>query len=415
MNAPRYLSESQAKFLGAAGLAEIFALVRAAGGEIRVNGGAVRNALMGAPVDDIDLSTTLSPNHAAECLMRGGVKVVPTGVEHGTITAVFEGHGYEVTTLREDVETDGRRAVVRFGKNWQADAKRRDFTINALYCDLERRIYDPLGGYEDIVARTVRFIGDPDQRIIEDRLRILRFFRFFAWYGASRPDSASLKACIRQRQGLERLSSERVWREIKKLLTAPDPVRAILWMRTSRILSLALPESDGWGVDLLPALVATCNRAGERPDPLLRVMALVPPRSEPVETLSTRLKLSNEESVRLRRWAESLPPSPKASDAELAKLLYRNGRQPVLDHLRLERARLNEADSPLLTAVQEKITFASAWRKPEFPLRGQDLLACGHRPGPEMGRLLGELEQEWIASGFKLDRQALLERAMRGR
>jgi poly(A) polymerase len=414
MNARPFLDPQRCQFLQSPGLKKIFSLIESAGGEVRINGGAVRNAILGESVNDIDLSTTLLPEHASDCLMRGNIKIVPTGIEHGTITAIFEGKAFEITTLREDIVTDGRHAIVRFGTDWHADAMRRDFTINALYCDLAGRIYDPLNAYADLMARNVRFIGDPDQRIQEDRLRILRFFRFFAWYGKQRPDAESLKACVRHKDGLEHLSAERVWHELKRLLSAPDPVRALLWMRTSHILSLIVPESAKWGIDLVPPIVKQASNRGEKPDPVLRLMAMIPPEPEKAQTLARRLKLSNEESRRLENRASTPVPDLQISRQALAELLYRHGQQTMLDHLRLENARLEHAaqSSPGQSWDQSFNTlldFAISWQRPRFPVTGGDLIAAGYSPGPQMGRLLRQLETQWVNSGFKLDRSELLQ------
>src|SRR5690606_10002862 len=218
------------------------------GEEARIAGGAVRNALFGEPVADVDIATTTPPQETVRRAEAAGFKAVPTGFEHGTVTVVAEGRPFEVTTLRADVETDGRRARVVFGRDWQADAERRDFTINALYAEADGTVVDLVGGLADIAARRLRFIGDAEARIREDYLRILRFFRFFAWYGEGRPDAEGLKACARLKGGLSGLSAERVWAETKKLLSAPDPSRALLWMRQTGVLAASLAESEKWGI-----------------------------------------------------------------------------------------------------------------------------------------------------------------------
>jgi poly(A) polymerase len=413
LKAPERLTPEQGRFLQDASLQAIMDAVENAGGEIRVNGGAIRNALLGEPTTDVDLSTTLEPRHVTDVLLRAGIKVVPTGIDHGTVTAVAGSRGYEITTLREDVETDGRHAVVRFGTDWAADAMRRDFTLNALYCDRTGRLYDPLDGYGDLLARRIRFIGDADRRIAEDRLRILRFFRFFAWYGHGRPDAESLRACVRARDGLASLSAERVWHELKRLLAAPDPVRAILWIRTAGVLDKVLPESSKWGTDLVPRLIAVERELGWQPDPLLRLMAVIPPREDAVKTLAERLKLSNTEAARLAAWAKAVLPAAATTADELEKLLYRSDPAAILDRLKLERARLQDApgekDAALREQVEKLISHAGNWRKPVFPLKGQDLIAAGMTPGPQMGKLLASLESRWIDSGFALSREQLLE------
>jgi poly(A) polymerase len=258
------------------GLQRIFALLNADGGEARVVGGAVRNALMGMPVADIDMATTLPPQDVVERAQRAGIKAVPTGIEHGTVTLVLDGEGFEVTTLRRDVETDGRHAQVIFGTDWNEDAQRRDLTINALYADASGEVIDLVGGLADIETRNVRFIGDAGTRIAEDYLRVLRFFRFFAHYGSGRPDADGLRASARAKDKMSTLSAERVWSEMKKLLSATDPSRALLWMRQSGVLSQVLPETEKWGIDAIHGLVAAEQALGWTPDALVRLAAIVP-------------------------------------------------------------------------------------------------------------------------------------------
>ena len=225
----------------------------------------------------MDIATTCLPDEVTKRAEANGFKCVPTGIAHGTVTVVVEGTPYEVTTLRADMATDGRRAEVAFGRDWKVDAARRDFTVNGLYADLDGRVIDLVGGIADIKSRTIRFIGDPEARIREDHLRILRFFRFFAWYGKGRPDAEGLKACARLKETVKQLSAERVWAELKKLLSAPDPSRALLWMRQSGVLSVALPESEKWGIDAVHGLVAAERDLSWPRDPLLRLMSIIPP------------------------------------------------------------------------------------------------------------------------------------------
>lgn len=408
---PERLTGKHAAFLKKDGLPRLFDALESAGGTARVNGGAVRNALIGMPVSDTDLSTDLPPRAVTATLEAAGIKVVPTGFEHGTVTAVVDGAGHEVTTLREDIETDGRRAVVRFGTDWRADAERRDFTMNALYCDRDGRLFDPLGGYADLAARRVRFIGDPDTRIAEDRLRILRFFRFFAWYGASRPDPEGLKACTRHRGELGNLSAERVWKEIRRLLEAPDPSRGLLWMRQTGVLTAVLPETEKWGIDLIAPLVATEKKGGWAPDPLLRLAAMIPPDVARIEALAVRLKLSAEETRHLTGWARLAPVRITPDFGELRKAIYSHGRQPVMYRLRLTTANamMNEGvRGRRFRAAMEATARAEAWQAPVLPVGGRDLGALGFEPGPKMGETLAALEQRWIDSDFELTREQLL-------
>ena len=234
---------------------KLFDVLKHGDHETRVSGGAVRNALMNLAATDIDFATTLLPKEVLQLTEAAGFKAVPTGIEHGTVTVLIDGDHYEITTLREDIETDGRHALVKFGKSWEADANRRDLTINALFCDREGNVIDYVGGLSDIRTSTIRFIGNAEARIREDALRILRYYRFFAWYGKGRPDAEGLKATSATKALIDNLSAERIWMELKKLLSADDPSRALLWMRTTGVLSRVLPESDKWGIDAIPGLI----------------------------------------------------------------------------------------------------------------------------------------------------------------
>ena len=395
-------------------LGRIFALLNDDGEEVRVVGGAVRNALMGLPVTDTDLATTWAPEQVVARAEAAGIRAVPTGIDHGTVTLVIDGRGFEVTTLRHDAETDGRRAKVVFGNDWQIDAERRDFTINALYADRSGTIIDLVNGLEDIASRTVRFIGDADARIAEDYLRVLRYFRFFAHYGAGRPDAAALKACARARDRLAKLSAERVWKELKTLLKAGDPGRALLWMRQAGVLSAVLPESEKWGIDSVGGLIATETALDWTPDPMLRLMAIVPPDAGRMRELSSRLKMSRAETDRLVQWSEAPVVAPTLAITALDRLLYRHGVAPLEDRIRLSMvsARVRSATDPAaLTEAaghSRHLARATNWERPQFPVSGADLIARGVEPGPEMGERLAALEERWIDSNFTLDKQVLL-------
>ncbi|TPK91416.1 CCA tRNA nucleotidyltransferase [Mesorhizobium sp. B2-4-17] len=407
----------RADWLGDKHLQRLLGALTEGGEEARVAGGAVRNALMGQAVADIDIATTCLPQETVRRAEAEGFKTVPTGIEHGTITVVAGGKPYEITTLRADVETDGRRARVSFGRDWKLDAERRDFTINALYAEADGTVVDLVGGIADIEARRLRFIGDTEARIREDYLRILRFFRFFAWYGEGRPDAEGLKACARLKDGLAQLSAERIWSELKKLLSAPDPSRALLWMRQASVLTAALPESEKWGIDAIHGLTKAEKDLGWATDPMLRLEAIVPPDAARMKTLTERLRLSTGEADRLRHWAVATAVASRTTEGELAKRLYRGDRQGFVDRLRLAlasvRMRAAEDNDALLEAggFSRLLAFALKWEKPVFPLKGADLTALGATPGPKLGEILKNLEAEWIDAGFALDRGALLERA----
>ncbi|MBY4632540.1 CCA tRNA nucleotidyltransferase [Rhizobium croatiense] len=386
------------------------------GGEARVVGGAVRNSLMGLPVSDIDIATTLRPEAVMERAAAAGVKAVPTGLQHGTVTLVIDGKPFEVTTLRTDVETDGRHAKVAFSTDWKADAERRDLTINALYADAEGEVVDLVGGLADIETRNIRFIGDAARRIAEDHLRILRFFRFFAYYGSGRPDAEGLKACAAARSKLKALSAERVWSELRKLLGADDPGRALLWMRQVAVLTEILPESERWGIDAIPSLVATEKALGWAPDPLLRLAAIVPPDAARLEALSARLKLSNSEAATLKAWAITAPVNDEMTSAAFERLLYRNGADGITTRLKLALGvARGKAESDLdemarSARLGKLLDQAMTWKKPQFPVNGADVIAADIPSGPRVGELLAVLENQWVEENFASDRAALLAR-----
>jgi len=397
-------------------LTRLLTLLNADGAETRVVGGAVRNSLMGLPVGDIDIATTLLPEAVVDLAKAAGIKAVPTGIAHGTVTLVLNGRGYEVTTLRRDVTTDGRHAEVAFGTDWQVDAERRDLTINALYADKAGEVIDLVNGMADIETRTVRFIGDATARIDEDYLRVLRFFRFFAHYGSGRPDADGLRASARAKGKLNTLSAERVWSELKKLLAAKDPGRALLWMRQSGVLTEILPETEKWGIDAIPALVATEQALDWTPDPMLRLASVVPPATERLEALAKRLRLSKAEASTLAHWAAS-PVVPEATtDAVFDRMLYRNGRDGLVMRLKLALASARAAVDEDAASMQKAARLATLlqraehFAKPAFPLSGADVLALGVPAGPKVGEILLGLEQKWIEMNFSWDRAALLER-----
>ena len=416
MNEPRTI-DARSGWLGAAELQALLTALSADGEEARVAGGAVRNALLGEAVADVDIATTCLPDDTITRAIAAGFKTVPTGYDHGTVTVIAGGQAYEVTTLRADIETDGRHARVVFGRDWRRDAERRDFTINALYCLADGTIVDLVGGIADLESRTLRFIGDAEERIREDFLRILRFFRFFAWYGSGRPDAQGLKACARLKDGLAKLSAERIWLELKKLLEAPDAGRALLWMRQTGVLTAVLPESEKWGIDAVPALIAAERDLGWSPDPLLRLAAMVPPEPARMKAMADRLKFSNAETTRLIGWAMAQAVRPETSDDALRRALYYGESQSVEDRLKLAWASARgraETDDATLAEAGNYVRLSrvlNGWTKPAFPISGDDLIALGSKPGKSLGDVLRKLEAEWVDTGFKPQRDALLKRA----
>lgn len=361
----------------------------------RFVGGCVRNALMDRPVDDIDIATQLPPEATLTALDAAQIKSVPTGIEHGTVTAIVAGEPFEITSLRRDVETDGRRAVVSFTEDWVEDAHRRDFRLNALYAAPNGDLFDPVGGgYEDALAGRVIFIGDADQRLREDYLRILRFFRFNAWYGAG-IDADGLAACQRQRDGLSKIARERNWKELKKLLAAPAPRIAVQAMAEAGVLDVVLPEHQG--VEKLHDLELSEQLMGAQPDAMLRLMALLPRSAFAVQQTAESLRLSNKEAGRLILWAaDNLPDPVGMTSKELRATLFWHGKQAVVD-----RAMLAGQD------VRDLLAAARAWREPQLPVGGDDALAIGLQ-GEEIGKALNRAAKAWVESDFYLERDALL-------
>jgi poly(A) polymerase len=369
----------------------------ATGQPARFVGGAVRDAVLGRDVTDIDVATPLPPEAGVRALAAAGIKVVPTGIDHGTITAVTATRHVEITTLRHDVATDGRHARVAFTDDWTADAARRDFTINALFADADGTLYDPTGeGLDDLRAARVRFIGDPAQRVAEDYLRVLRFFRFHASYGAGAPDAAALAACAAASSRLETLSAERVWAELKRLLGAPDPAPMIGLMAAHFILPHVLPTSAD--VACLARLVTL--EAASPPVPLRRLAALVG-TVDAVEPTAQRLRLSNAESARLA----GILRAASMIDQPGCRLVRRVGRAAALDAVWLAEARGLLHDRA--AALREKIT---GWVEQPLPVTGDDVLSLGVLPGRLVGELLGRLAAWWEDSDCAADRTACLKK-----
>lgn len=398
------------EWLKAISLQSLFDLLLEGGGEAMVAGGAVRNALFDLPILDVDIATTLLPDEVVRRLEARGFKAIPTGIEHGTVTAILDGASYEVTTLREDIETDGRHAVVRFGTDWMRDAQRRDLTINALYCDRDGKVFDFVGGLPDIASKSVRFVGEASERVKEDALRMLRFFRFFAYYGSGRPDASGLKACNKHRDLLGNLSAERVWAELKKMLGADNPSRALLWMRTANVLAEVLPESAKWGIDAIPVLIELEDKHGWGADPMLRLAAMIRPNDETIITLADRLTLSNAERQRLLNWARVDVSDFGKSWSVFEQQLYRADQTAAIDKIKLEVcALMMRGDDAGKEHLEELVARVEYWDKPEFPVRGADLLETGVEAGPQMGERLKALEQAWVESGFTLSKTELLD------
>ena len=380
---------------------DMAALVAALGeGQARYVGGAVRDTLLALPVKDVDMATVLRPEEVIARLDAAGIRNVPTGIDHGTVTAVLPGGPVEITTLRQDVSTDGRRATVAFADDWREDAARRDFTINALYADpVGGEIFDWFGGRDDLARRCVRFIGDARQRIREDHLRILRYFRFQARFGSQPADAEAESACAELAAMLKGLSRERVGMETMNLLGLPDPAATVRRMGELGVLAVILPEADP---QALAALTA-CERAqGVAPDPLRRLAALLPAQTPMAEQVAARFRLSAAQKKRLATAASRAPaPSEEGSAVDARALAYRLGRDAALDRLLLAGADV----SPLRD-----------WEIPQFPLKGGEVVARGVGAGPQVARILRRVEDRWIAEGFPSPARVgeLLDEALAG-
>ena len=393
-------------------VAALLGLLNSQGEEARVVGGAVRNALLRLPVDELDIATTAVPDEVVRRVEGTGWKTVPTGIEHGTVTVLIGGRPFEVTTLRRDVETYGRKARVVFGRDWVADAERRDFTINALSLSVEGKVHDYVGGLADLATHRVRFIGDPAQRIAEDYLRILRFFRFHAWYGQGTPDPAGLNACIRARGGIETLSRERVRAELLKLMLAPSATPTLVLMSETGLLGSVLG-----GVALLASfenMVKVEAAAGFEADAVRRLGALSVWVAEDGERLAQRLRLSNGDAERLSALERWWQISPAAGKHFARTLLYRLGAQHFVDQVLLAWSR--SAAGAAHREWRALAEMPQTWTAPEFPLRASDFIARGLAPGPALGAAMRSAETSWIAADFPADRaaiEAIADRAAR--
>jgi poly(A) polymerase len=365
-------------------------------GRPRFVGGAVRDTVLGLRVTDVDIATPDAPETVIAKLERAGLKAVPTGIDHGTVTAVAEGRGFEVTTLRRDVETHGRHATVEFTDDWLADAERRDFTMNAMYADPDGTLYDPFGGCDDAEHGRVRFVGDARRRIEEDHLRTFRFFRFHAHYGRGAFDAEGYAACKEHADRLAELSAERVWQELSRLLVAPAPAPVIEAMKAIGVLEHWLPEASG------TARLGRLTKFDTAEDPVLRLACLIEGDGEAV---ARRLRLSRADHTRLTRIKAQAVPRVQGGEMSERAALYEFGPKTYADFVLYAWA----ADlMPDTADYIERLKRAAAWTPKTFPLSGEDAKDVGVEPGPEIGRLLHAVEDWWLAENFAPDRAACL-------
>ncbi len=399
--AQRKLAAEQIAFLQEKPLASLLAVLNGNGDETRVVGGAVRNLLFGRPLYEVDLATTAQPKTVIERVTAVGFKAVPTGIEHGTVTVVVDGTPFEVTTLREDIETDGRHAVVRFGRDWAKDAGRRDFTINALSLTADGVVHDYCGGLADIERRCVRFIGDADMRIAEDYLRALRFFRFFAAYDDGDPDRAGFVACARARDKLDQLSRERVRAEIMKLLPAKRAPEAMIAMADSGIFDRVFGNAAD---SMVLSRLAEFEASHEiEPDAVRRLAAIGVRIEDDAARLRERLRLSNNVYRRLAsiadRWWRL---NPEAGEPYARETLYRIGAGDYLDRALIAFAHSNASNAD--EAWGALLSLPQRWTPPKFPLSAKDFIERGIEKGPALGAALSKAEEAWIAAKFPEDR-----------
>lgn len=383
--------------------ARVLELLNGNGEEARVVGGAVRNALLKLAVADIDIATTAVPDEVIRRAKAAGIKSVPTGIEHGTVTLVVDGHPFEVTTLREDTETFGRKATVAFGRDWVRDAERRDFTINGLSVDADGVVHDHVGGLADIAATRVRFIGDPGQRISEDYLRVLRFFRIHAAYGAGEPDRAGYLACVSARAGLASLSAERVRMEMLKLMVAHGSAGAVQAMSDGGLLLSIFGGVAYTGP--FDAMIAAERLIGFEPSAVRRLSALAVAVTEDARRVAMRLRLTNAENKALDSMGHRWWRLAGMDEATAQRRLYRLGEDRYRDRLMLAWARAGRDTDP--APWRELALLPERWSAPKFPLKAADFIARGIAEGPALGQVLALAEDAWLAAEFPLDQSAL--------
>ncbi len=385
---------------------KIFSILEESGAETRVIGGAVRNSILGLEVKEIDFATTATPDEVIALFKAKKVRTIPTGVEYGTVTVVLDSENYEITTLREDIKTDGRHAVVKFGKNWSKDAERRDFTMNALYLDRYGKLFDYTGGYQDCLDKKIEFIGSAEQRIKEDYLRILRYFRFMATFGFVEFDKETMSAILKNKNGLNQLSPERISMEMKKILVGSFAAEII-----EKMVEIGLFQILTGGDVRLPQfqkLMQLSKSLKFEINPTVMIYTLVISDSEDIDRVVEKMNFLNSERKRMHSIYEFTKVSIlNLADLELTKLLYKYGRQTSFEGVLIQfiNGQLPVQESKLNLILRK----LSEIEIPEFEISGKDLIAMGVKPGKQMGELLKRGESAWINSGFKLSKNELLQ------
>lgn len=400
-------------WMTAKGTRAVIVALTEAGGQPRFVGGCVRDSIVGRAVRDIDIATPLPPDQVMAALEKAGIKAVPTGFAHGTITAVHDGEPFEITTLRRDIETDGRHARVAYTDDWMADAERRDLTMNAIFLAPDGTLYDPFGGAEDLRAGLVRFVGEPAARIEEDVLRLLRFFRFQAWYGTQAPDPEALAACRNLAPKLPGLSAERVWSETRRLLLAPSAASVFALMEDQDILAHFLPEACKF--TRLEALVEL-EIDNIEPQPVRRLASVIDVDKTGARAVTKRLKFSNTERERLASLIREEPSFAPGPGASARRQLYRLGPELFRDLAllgqarRLADAKASRKPPPDMADFNAALAEATSWRPRKLPVGGEDAKGLGITPGPPVGAALANVEQWWIEGDFKATRKQALDK-----
>ncbi|VAX06143.1 CCA tRNA nucleotidyltransferase [hydrothermal vent metagenome] len=409
MEAVKKISTHDHPWMNKPSLVKLFNILNHDGLNARMVGGCVRDALLGRKIIDIDMACSLRPEESMKRLEKAGVKVVPTGLKHGTITAVVDKQNFEITALRRDEETYGRGAKVVYIDDWQEDSLRRDFTINALYLDLDGSLYDPCGGLRDIAARRVRFIGDADQRIHEDGLRILRFFRFAAQIGQGEMDSAGLAACLKNKSLIDNLSGERLAQEIFKILESDTLLPVIKVMNEGGILDKVIPNHEN--IENLNAYVRVEKNLGKC-NILARLSCLLRRDNKAIETINRHLKLSNKQVKVLKKYANhDISLQTDMSQKDIRRVIYHHGRDIFI--FATLQSWADETLGKDHGEWRKILAYGEAWPIPTFPVQGKDLMARGLKSGAEIGRKLRALELEWVQNDFHLTREEILEQVTR--
>jgi poly(A) polymerase len=407
-NAPIPTNLAGADWLARGETQAVFTVLQAGGYAIRAVGGCVRNTLLGKPAGDIDFATTARPGDVVRLASAAGHQAIPTGIAHGTVTVIINGTPFEITTLRRDVSTDGRRATVAFTDDWAEDAGRRDFTLNALYCDADGRLHDPLGGLEDLLARRIRFIGEPADRIREDYLRILRFFRLHAEHANGPLDPSGLAASIALRDGLASLSGERVQKELLRLAAAPGAAAALRAMGEAGMFTTLFGITPR--PNTLDAMIDIEASLAIEADPVRRIAALLVETSADAARIDERLKLSRSDRAALDLSVTATEQiNPSQGEPALRRALYRSG-SAVTYKETVIAAWARSGSAAGQQAWRHAFNLPDRWPRPDFPLRGTDVLALGIAPGPAVGELLAQVEAWWIESDFLNDRRVLLDK-----